>query len=226
MNTPSDHGSAKIRVLLCDDQVIVTDGLQLILETDADIEVVGVASDGAQAIELIPKIMPDIVLMDLKMPVMNGVQATYQIRRDYATIPVLVLTTFAEDSWVLDAVRSGAAGYLLKDTPRDRLIAAVKDTVRGKTHIDPQVAGKLLSHIAQAPAPTSDLRLSEPLSKRELSVLKLMASGLNYSDIAERLFLTEGTVRNYASSIFAKMGVADRTQAVVLALRFGLLNEV
>jgi len=225
MTATSDNTAGPIRVLLCDDQVIVTDGLQLILETDADIQVVGVAGDGAQAIELIPKLKPDIVLMDLKMPVMNGVQATHIIRRDYATLPVLVLTTFAEDSWVLDAVRSGAAGYLLKDTPRDRLIAAVKDTVRGKTHIDPQVAGKLLSHIAQAPLPASDFHLSEPLSKRELSVLKLMASGLNYSDIAERLFLTEGTVRNYASSIFAKMNVADRTQAVVLALRFGLLNE-
>lgn len=213
-----------IRVLLCDDQVIVTDGLQLILETDPDIKVVGVAGDGARALELIPKVTPDIVLMDLKMPIMNGVHATYAIRRDYPSVPVLVLTTFADDEWVLDAVRSGAAGYLLKDTPRDRLIAAVKDTLLGKTYVDPQVAGKLFSQIVQPTMDTSALKISEPLSKRELGILQLMSLGLNYSEIAERLFLSEGTVRNYASAIFAKLGVADRTQAVVLALRFGLLN--
>ena len=213
-----------IRVLLCDDQVIVTDGLQLILETDPDIKVVGVAGDGARALELIPKVTPDIVLMDLKMPIMNGVHATYAIRRDYPSVPVLVLTTFADDEWVLDAVRSGAAGYLLKDTPRDRLIAAVKDTLQGKTYVDLQVAGKLFSQIVQPTMDTSALKISEPLSKRELGILQLMSLGLNYSEIAERLFLSEGTVRNYASAIFAKLGVADRTQAVVLALRFGLLN--
>ena len=214
-----------IRVLLCDDQVIVTDGLQLILETDPALKVVGVAGDGAQALALIPKVTPDIVLMDLKMPIMNGVHATYAIRRNYPSIPVLVLTTFADDEWVLDAVRSGAAGYLLKDTPRDRLIAAVKDTVQGKTHIDPQVAGKLLNQIVQPATDITAPKMIEPLSKRELGILKLMSDGLNYGEIAERIFLSEGTVRNYASSMFAKMGVADRTQAVVLALRFGLLNE-
>jgi DNA-binding NarL/FixJ family response regulator len=213
-----------IRVLLCDDQALVTDGLQLILETDAAFEVVGAASDGAQAIEMVARTRPDIVLMDLKMPGMNGVQATYAIRRDYPEIPVLVLTTFDDDAWVLDAVRAGAAGYLLKDTPRDRLIAAIKDTVAGKTHIDPQVAGKLLSRIAQPDAASSAPMLREALSKRELGVLKLMTQGLNYGEIAERLFLSEGTVRNYASSIFAKLDVTDRTQAVVVALRFGLVS--
>lgn len=215
----------KIRVLLCDDQVLVSDGIQLILETDAQIKVVGVAHDGAEAIALVPQAKPDIILMDLKMAGMNGVQATRVIRQDHPHIPVLVLTTFDGDDWVMDAIRSGAAGYLLKDTPRDRLIAAVKDTAAGKTHVDPSVAGKLLSHIANSSAQPTTSTLAADLGERELEILKLMAHGLHYDDIAKRVFLSEGTVRNYASSIFAKIGVADRTQAVVLAIRFGLVSK-
>jgi DNA-binding NarL/FixJ family response regulator len=213
-----------IRVLLCDDQALVTDGIQLILETDSTLKVVGVARDGVQAVEMVQQVKPDIVLMDLKMPGMNGVHATQAIRRDHPHIPVLVLTTFDGDDWVLDAIRSGAAGYLLKDTPRDRLIAAVKDTVAGKAHIDPSVAGKLLSRVANAPSPQAASMLTEQLNERELDILRLMTHGLNNSDIAKRMFLSEGTVRNYASAIFDKLGVNDRTQAVVLALRFGLAN--
>jgi DNA-binding NarL/FixJ family response regulator len=216
--------TATIRVLLCDDQTIVTDGLQLILEADPAFKVTGVASDGARALELLASAKPDIVLMDLKMPGMNGVQATHAIRLAHPALPVLVLTTFDDDAWVLDAIRAGASGYLLKDTPRERLIAAIKDTLQGRSHVDPGVAGKLLQHVAQPPAVAS-LHLSEPLGKREQDVLKLMSEGLSYSDIAGRLFLSEGTVRNYASAVFAKLGVSDRTQAVVLALKFGLLNE-
>jgi DNA-binding NarL/FixJ family response regulator len=213
-----------IRVLLCDDQALVTDGIQLILETDSTLKVVGVARDGVQAIEMVSQVKPDIVLMDLKMPGMNGVHATQAIRRDHPHIPVLVLTTFDGDDWVMDAIRSGAAGYLLKDTPRDRLITAVKDTVAGKAHVDPNVAGKLLHSVANAPAPPAASALAERLNERELDILTLMTHGLNNGDIAKRMFLSEGTVRNYASAIFDKLGVNDRTQAVVLALRFGLVN--
>lgn len=211
-----------IRVLLCDDQSLVTDGIQLILETDPALKVVGAARDGAQAVELVPQLTPDIVLMDLKMPVMNGVQATRIIRRDFPRIPVLVLTTFDDDDWVIDAVRSGAAGYLLKDTPRDRLITAVKDTVEGKSHVDPAVAGKLLNRLASAPATASASPLADPLTEREQQILTLMTHGLNNAEIAKRMYLSEGTVRNYASSIFSKLGVEDRVQAVVLAIKFGL----
>ena len=216
-----------IRVLLCDDQALVSDGIQLILETDASLKVVGVARDGVQAIELVAQVKPDIVLMDLKMPGMNGVHATQIIRRDHPQIPVLVLTTFDGDDWVMDAIRSGAAGYLLKDTPRERLIAAVKDTAAGKTHVDPSVAGKLLTHIVNSPtqsAATTPSTLTDQLSERELEILKLMTHGLHYDEIARRVFLSEGTVRNYASAIFTKLGVSDRMQAVVLAIRFGLVS--
>ncbi len=212
-----------IRILLCDDQEIVTEGLHLILETDPELRIVGAASNGAQAVEMAAVLQPDLVLMDLKMPGMNGVRATRAIRRAQPAVAVLVLTTFDDDSWVLDAIRSGASGYLLKDTSRDRLIEAIKDTVAGKTHVDPQVAGKLLQQIAQRDPAPEPLALVEPLTKREVDVLRLMTEGLSYMEIAGRLFLSEGTVRNYASSIFAKMGVADRMQAVVTALREGVV---
>ncbi len=212
-----------IRVLICDDQMIVSEGLQLILETDPDIEVVGIAQDGAEAIAKIPVLQPDVVLMDLKMPGMNGIQATQVIRKDYPDIPVLVLTTFDADEWVLDAVRSGASGYLLKDLPRDRLLLAIKETAAGKTHIDPSVAGKLFSHISQ-PAPITNTSIADDLSSREREILRLIANGNTNADIAEQLFLSEGTVRNYVSSIFAKINVSDRTQAAVLALRHGIAD--
>jgi len=212
-----------IRVLICDDQDIVREGLRLILETSPGIEVVGMAQDGAEALELIPKAQPDVVLMDLKMPGMNGIQATRLIRDKYPAIRVLALTTFDADEWVFDAIRSGAAGYLLKDTPRHRLVEAIQGTAEGKTHVDPAVAGKLFSKLIQNPV-TVDTSIADALSEREREVLSLLAQGLNNADIAARLYLSEGTVRNYVSSIFVKLGVSDRTQAAVLAMRYGLVD--
>lgn len=212
-----------IRILLCDDQALVLDGLQMILETDPVLRVVGTASEGQIALELVSQMKLDIVLMDLKMPGMNGVQATATIRRNYPDLPVLVLTTFDDEEWLIDAIRSGASGYLLKDTPRDRLIAAVKDTVAGKTHLDPAVAGKLLPRLSTPmPQPAADSPRFAMLNERERDILKLIAQGLTNSEIAGRMFLSDGTVRNYVSAILAKLDVQDRTQAAVLALRYGL----
>ena len=212
-----------IRVLICDDQTIVSEGLRAILGTDSEIEVVGVAGDGAEALDLLPQAAPDIILMDLKMPVMNGIQATRLIREQYPDVHVLVLTTYDADEWVFDAIRGGAAGYLLKDTPRDQLIAAIKGTVAGKTHVDPNIAGKLFAQVGQN-TPPLDTTIAESLTDRERDVLRLLARGLHNTDIAERLHLSEGTVRNYVSSIFAKLDVSDRTQAAVIALRYGLAD--
>jgi NarL family two-component system response regulator LiaR len=212
-----------IRVLICDDQNIVSEGLRVILGTDSEIEVVGIANDGAEALELVPQVKPDLVLMDLKMPVMNGIQATRLIHEQYPEVRVLVLTTYDADEWVFDAIRGGAAGYILKDTPRDELIAAVKGTAAGKTHVDPNVAGKLFAHVSQG-APSLDTSIAQSLTRRERDVLRLLARGLNNTDIAERLYLSEGTVRNYVSSIFTKLEVSDRTQAAVIALRYGLAD--
>lgn len=213
-----------VRVLICDDQAVVCEGLELILSADPQIEVVGLAYDGSEALEMIPGARPELVLMDLKMPVMNGIHATREIKKKYPEIKVLVLTTFGEDEWVFDAVRSGADGYLLKGTPRDKLVAAVKGTVAGETYIDPDVGGKLLAQVAQNPA-EKDTTLAADLSERELEVLKLLAQGLTNAEIAERLYLTRGTVRNYVSAILSKLDVDDRTQAAILAIRHGLVSS-
>jgi len=212
-----------VRVLICDDQAVVCEGLEMILDADPDIEVVGLAYDGSEALELLASTRPDLVLMDLKMPVMNGIHATREIKKRNADIKVLVLTTFGEDEWVFDAVRSGADGYLLKGTPRDKLVSAVKGTAAGEAHIDPEVGGRLLAQVAQNPA-HQDSTMAADLSDRELDVLKLLAQGLTNAEIAERLFLTRGTVRNYVSAILSKLDVEDRTQAAILAIRHGLLT--
>ncbi len=148
-----------IRILLCDDQALVSDGLQMILETDPAQHVVGIAAEGQSALDLAPRVKPDIALMDLKMPGMNGVQATAALRRAHPELPVLVLTTFDDSEWVMAAIRAGAAGYLLKDTPRERLITAVKETVAGKTHLDPAVVGQLLNRLNTMPTDPAPQRL-------------------------------------------------------------------
>lgn len=212
-----------IKVLICDDQDIVCEGLQRILESDAEIIVVGLAHNGLEALESIPRTQPDLVLMDLKMPVMNGILATRKISEQYPQVRVLVLTTYDDDEWLFDAVRAGAKGYLLKDRPRAELIRAIKGTVQGNSFIDPAVAGKLLGQFAQNNPPRQP-PLEISLSERETEVLQLLAQGLSNADIAQRLYLSEGTVRNYTSAIFAKLNVSDRTQAVVVALRYGLVE--
>jgi len=212
-----------IKILICDDQEIVCEGLQRILEAEPDFLVVGIVHDGQEALEAAEKLLPDLVLMDLKMPVMNGIQATRKLHERFPKIQILVLTTYADDEWLFDAIRSGAAGYLLKDRPRTELIAAIKGTIAGNSYIDPAVARKVLTNVAQSPLPPSQPP-KVALTAREAEILELLALGLSNTEIAQRLFLSEGTVRNYLSALFAKLGVSDRTQAVVAALRDGLVN--
>lgn len=212
-----------IRLLICDDQAIVCEGLRAMLAPVSQIEVVGVANNGVEAVDLTRRIKPDVVLMDLKMPKMNGVQATRAIRELFPEVRVLVLTTYDADEWVLDAIRNGAAGYLLKDTPQEELIKAIINTVKGWNPIDAQIAGKILEQVARQPSTAlTDQKLISQLSDRERQVLRLLASGLSNTEIAQRLFLSEGTIKNYVSVIFSKLGVADRTQAAILAIRLGL----
>jgi two-component system, NarL family, response regulator LiaR len=212
-----------IRVLICDDQDVVREGLSVILSTAPGIEVVGMAEDGARAVELTEKHKPDIILMDLNMPGVNGIQATRMIRERFPSARILALTTYDADEWVFDAIRAGAAGYLLKDTPRAGLIKAVEGTVSGQTFVDPSVAGKLFAHVAGTTV-VHDTTVAESLSPREREILRLLADGLPNIEIAKQLFLSEGTVRNYVSGIFTKLGVTDRTQAAVIALRHGLVD--
>ncbi len=212
-----------IKVLICDDQQIVCEGLEKILSIDPEIMVVGTANDGLEALELIPATNPDLVLMDLKMPRMNGSIATREIKDKYPAIEVLVLTTYDDDEWIYDAIRSGAAGYLLKDLPPEDLIKSIKGTAGGKGYIDPAITKKLLSNIASRSVQPSHAQHYN-LTEREKEILDLLAKGLSNADIAEQLFLTEGTVRNYTSEIFKKLGVTDRTQAAVVAIKHGLVR--
>lgn len=212
-----------IRVIVCDDQEIVCQGLTTILNSDPEIKVVATANDGQEVQELVATHQPDLVLMDLKMPEINGIQATKKIRSSFPHIKVLVLTTYDDDEWLFDALRAGAAGYLLKDTPSSALLQAIKGTVEGETYLDPNVAGKIINKVSssqQPPPQTTNIQLSE----RDTDVLQLMARGLTNADIARELYLSEGTVRNYTSALFTKLGVSDRTQAVLAALRYGLVD--
>jgi DNA-binding NarL/FixJ family response regulator len=210
-----------MKVIICDDQAIVRDGLEMLLKLEPDIDVVGTAEDGAAAVDMVTQKSPDLVLMDIKMPVMNGVEATRQITTKYPQVKVLVLTTYDDEEWVSAAIQAGASGYLLKDTPRDQIIGAIRGTMAGKAYVDPSVAGKLLrqafSHQTQPAA-----LITSKLTEREIEVLRLLAKALNNKDIADRLFLSEGTVRNHVSAILSKLGVADRTQAAVIAIQHGL----
>jgi two-component system, NarL family, response regulator LiaR len=215
-----------IRLLICDDQAIVCEGLRAILTPIPQIEVVGVANNGAEAVDLTRAKQPDLVLMDLKMPKMNGIQATKAIREQFPNVRILVLTTFDADEWVIDAIRSGASGYLLKDAPQEELVKAIIDTANGLSHIDPHVAGKLLDRITrQHVSVMPDGKLISQLSDREREILRLLATGLSNTEIAQTLFLSEGTVKNYVSALFSKLGVADRTQAAILAIRVGLVDS-
>jgi DNA-binding NarL/FixJ family response regulator len=210
-----------MKVIICDDQATVRDGLVMLLKLEPDIDIVGTAEDGAEAVEMVADRRPDLILMDLKMPVMNGVEATRQIMMKYPEVKVLVLTTYADDEWVFDAIQAGASGYLLKDTPREELIRAVRGTAAGKTYIDPSIAKKVLDQVSSRQTQPATLVTSK-LTEREVEVLRLIAKGLSNADIADRLFLSDGTVRNHVSAILAKLGVNDRTQAAVLAIQHGL----
>lgn len=210
-----------MKIIICDDQAVVRDGLELLLSLEKDIQVVGCAQDGAEALELTAQRQPDLVLMDLKMPGLNGIEATRQIRARFPHVKVLVLTTYDDDEWLFDAIRAGASGYLLKDTPREKVVEAIRGTVSGRSFVDPAVAGKLLRQVASRQSQPASL-LTEKLTERELDVLRLLAQGLTNAEIAAQLHLSEGTVRNHVSAILEKLGVSDRTQAAIIAIQHGL----
>ena len=210
-----------MKVLICDDQAIIREGIELLLRLEEDIKVVGTAANGYEAIRLAEQHQPDLILMDLKMPEMNGVEATHRIGRQFPEMKVLVLTTFDEDEWLFDALRAGAAGYLLKDTPRADLVEAIRGTVEGKTYVDPTVAGRIVEQaIDQATQPPT--QITDTLTEREIAVLQLLAAGHSNQEISRELHLSKGTVRNHISAIYRKLEVNDRTQAALIAIRHGL----
>jgi len=214
----------ELRLLLVDDQQLMREGLRTLLEIAGGITVVGEAGDGAAAVEVFEKLTPDVVLMDLRMPVMDGVEATRRILLQFPDAKILVLTTFDEDELVFEAVRAGARGYLLKDISGANLSAAVRSVATGGSVLDPTVARKVMKAFARLarPSPAPSRSIVEPLTGREQAVLRLLARGLSNKEIAEQLFLVEGTVKNHVSTILQKIGARDRTQA---ALKLRLLEE-
>ena len=211
-----------IKLIICDDQEVVCQGLNAILGTADNLEVVGIGNNGLEALDLVEKKKPDVVLLDLKMPIMNGIHAAKAIKEKFPETKVLVLTTYDADAWLFDAIRNGADGYLLKDTSREALIHAIEEVHEGKTPLDSKVAGKLFLQLSKQVLP-GETTLGQDLTDREKEILKLVSHGMTNADIAQTLFLSEGTVRNYVSSILEKLDVDDRTQAAVLALRYGLV---
>ncbi len=213
-----------IRVLLCDDQALVRSGFRMILEAREDLEVVGEAQDGAQALELARRRRPDVILMDVRMPRLDGVEATRRLAEAGSEARVLILTTFDLDEYVYEALRAGASGFLLKDVQPAQLVEAIRVVARGEALLAPTVTRRLLDRFAQAlPAspgePPPEL---SSLTERELEVLGLLAGGLSNAELAERLFLSETTVKTHVSSILRKLGLRDRVQAVVAAYQAGL----
>lgn len=231
-----------IRVLVVDDQRLMRDGIASLLGIQDGIEVVGTASNGQEALASAADLRPDVVLMDMRMPVMDGVSATARLRRELPTCQVLMLTTFDDEQYIVEALRAGAVGYLLKDIPATDLAKAIQAAHKGIYQLDPSVAGKVLASLMYAPHPgssysqepesiLSDSRersMSSPfiasdLTSREIEVLKLIARGATNREIARKLVISEGTVKNHISSILSRLGLRDRTQAAIYAKEKGLL---
>jgi len=219
-----------IRVLLVDDQEIVRQGIATILRYAPGIEVVGQAENGRQAVDLAFSLTPDVVLMDVKMPVLGGIPATREIIEQLPETRVVILTTYDTDDLVFEGIKAGAQGYLLKDVRGETIVEAVRGVMAGESQLDPKVARKVLGEFQRLAgkgtrsANTDADLVVEPLTPREEDVLRLLVDGLANREIAERLFLSEGTVKNYVSAIIGKLQANDRTQAVVRALRRGLVD--
>jgi DNA-binding NarL/FixJ family response regulator len=209
--------SGPIKLLVADDHPIVRDGLSSLFAREPEFEVLGEAADGAEAVRMAEELLPDVILMDLRMPGMDGVTAITELARRGVAARVLVLTTYDTDSHVLPAIEAGATGYLLKDAPRDELLRAVRAAARGESVLSPAVAARLMSRVRSPGA--------GPLSQREIQVLELVASGTTNREAAARLFITEATVKSHLLNIYAKLGVSDRAAAVAQAFNQGLLTR-
>lgn len=219
--------SDRIRIVLVDDEQIVRAGLRMILESEEGFEVVAEAGDGAEAVALVKKLDPDVVLMDIQMPGVNGLEATREIvalARDDSS-RVLVLTTFDLDEYVYEALRAGASGFLLKRTPAEDLIDGVRVVAKGDALLSPSITRRMIGEFARRPAAEKrSLSELDDLTGREREVMQLIAQGLSNHEIAEKLFLSEGTVKTHIKRIFYKLGLRDRTQAVILAYDVGLVE--
>jgi DNA-binding NarL/FixJ family response regulator len=215
--------SDPIRVVLADDQTLVREGVTLMLSLTDDIEVVGVAADGEQAVAAVLASSPDVALLDLRMPRVDGVEATRRLKELAPQVEVVVLTTYADDESVMAALKAGARGYLTKDASSEEIERAIRDAASGRTRLDPAVQERLVELVtAGAPAGPGPKPPGGPLTERETEVVRLMAQGLSNREIASELFVTEATVKTHVNNVFAKLEVSDRSAAVAWAFRTGL----
>lgn len=216
-----------IRLMLVDDQRLMREGLRTLLELEPDFEVIGEAENGAVALEAYARHSPDVVLMDIRMPLMDGVEATRRLRQEDPNARIIILTTFDDDEFVFEGLRAGALGYLLKDVSGPELAEAIRTVSAGGSMIEPSVARKVVAEFARLapPTPARAETLIDPLSDRELDILKLLSKGLTNREIANQLYLAEGTVKNYVTSILQKIGARDRTQAALRARELGVLEN-
>jgi DNA-binding NarL/FixJ family response regulator len=210
-----------IKVMLVDDQNLVRKGVRSLLELSEEIEVVAEAADGAEAIRMIPEVSPDVVLLDMRMPGLSGLDVLKRLSADQALPPTIILTTFDDDELVLDGIRSGARGYLLKDVALADLVSAIRTVAEGGSIVKPAVTQRLLKGLANLQNDFSSLDQPDPLTDRETEILRLMAGGYSNKEIANSLGVAEGTVKNHVSNILSKMGVRDRTRAVLKAFELG-----
>jgi len=210
-----------ICILIVDDHTVVRDGLKALISAEPGMKVIGVAGDGLEAVSMAKDLQPDVILLDLVMPRMDGVQATLEIKKVYPQARILVLTSFSEDHMVISAIRSGAIGYLMKDTSSEDLIQAIQDTYRNKPVLGPEIARKLMEELQGGEGQTGN---AGSLTDREVEILQQMALGLTNQEIADVLVLSERTVRTHVTNILAKLGLSNRTQAVLYALRAGIAH--
>jgi DNA-binding NarL/FixJ family response regulator len=212
----------KLRVLIADDQQLIREGLRTLLDMEPDIVVVAEAATGAEAVALHARFQPDVTLMDIHMSHMNGIEATHEICTADPSARVLILTTFDNDDYIFDGLRAGACGYLLKVVSVHDIAEAIRTAAQGGASLNPTLAAKVVSEFARLTVPSVPTTIVETLSPREREILALFAKGLTNREIGAQLFLTEGTVKNYATTIFQKLGVQDRTQAALRARDMGL----
>ncbi len=210
-----------IKILIVDDHPVVREGICSMLKREPDFKIVGEATNGLEAIERVRELSPDVVLMDLRMPEMDGVEAISKIKEERPEVKFIILTTFSDDEYIFKGIAAGARAYLLKDAPREELFKAIRAVSRGESLIQPVVASRLLDRLAELSKKTPS---AEMLSERELEVLRLMASGVSNKDIADQLSITQSTVKTHITSIFQKLNVTTRTEAVTTALRKGMIQ--
>jgi DNA-binding NarL/FixJ family response regulator len=214
----------KIKVMIADDQRLMREGLKTILDLEQDLTVVELAENGRDALNKIAEAQPDVLLMDIRMPVMDGVECTGMIKQQYPGVKVLILTTFDDDEFIIEALKNGAVGYILKDLSSEKLVGAIRDVYEGNSIMQPEIAAKLISHITGSKKEplnnnvASELKQTKELTDREKEVLQLVGKGMSNSEIAKKLYISEGTVKNYISTLYAKLEVNDRSKLTLYAL--------